>query len=109
MKIKDCPFCGGKAEVIQDSVSKKWHVSCHAPYNEEGCCEACTQPYTSMEDAVEAWNIRVLDQVTFEYTKQYCEHIVRGKFVRFLMEKRLEDFEVNKIIRAIENMRIEDL
>lgn len=57
-KLKPCPFCGGKAELIivpgyfkQGLSSSGWLVKCLA-----GCCNQ--MPYRSDHDAVEAWNRR---------------------------------------------------
>jgi len=57
-KLKPCPFCGGKAELIivpgyfnQGLSSSGWLVKCLA-----GCCNQ--MPYGSDHDAVEAWNRR---------------------------------------------------
>lgn len=57
-KLKPCPFCGGKADLIivpgyfqQGLSSSGWLVKCL-----DGCCNQ--MPYTSDHDAIEAWNRR---------------------------------------------------
>ena len=58
-KLKPCPFCGGKAELLivpghfkSGLSSNGWLVKCT-----NGCCNQI--PYTSDHDAKEAWNRRV--------------------------------------------------
>ena len=57
-KLKPCPFCGGKAELLivpgrfkSGLSSSGWLVKCT-----NGCCNQ--MPYTSDHDAKEAWNRR---------------------------------------------------
>lgn len=52
-KLKPCPFCGGKAEllIVPSDPSSKWVVVCkNKCYNQF--------PHDSEEEAVEAWNNR---------------------------------------------------
>lgn len=52
-KLKPCPFCGGKAEllIVPSDPSSKWVVVC-----KNKCCNQF--PHDSEEEAVEAWNNR---------------------------------------------------
>ena len=60
-KLRECPFCGGKAELIivpsyfQGLSSNGWLVKCT-----KGCCNQ--MPYMSDHDAIEAWNMRATDE-----------------------------------------------
>lgn len=58
-KLKPCPFCGGKAELLivpndskQGLSPSKWLVRCS-----NHCCNQL--PHISDHDAIEAWNRRV--------------------------------------------------
>ena len=61
VKLKPCPFCGGKA----------WTL-CHADYWEKnagvvsyvGCteCKARSDLFANMDDAIAAWNRRANDE-----------------------------------------------
>ena len=54
-KLKPCPFCGGKAEIICSPdyfrTTWGWLVKC-----KKGCCNQ--MPFQSEHSAVEAWNTR---------------------------------------------------
>ena len=81
-KLKPCPFCGGKAELIivpgyfkSGLSSSGWLVKCI-----KGCCNQ--NPYTSDHDAAEAWNRRAeltdleLDE---KLQKKYNEGFMDGQ------------------------------
>lgn len=55
IKLKPCPFCGGKAEllIVPDKMTR-WVIRCV-----KGCC--CQFPHVSDHDAVEEWNRRADD------------------------------------------------
>lgn len=52
-ELKPCPFCGGKAILVEFEYSKETFVRC-----ENRCCEQCIIHQTKAE-AIEAWNRRV--------------------------------------------------
>ena len=61
-KLKPCPFCNGKAELIiapgyfkSGLSSSGWLVKCL-----NGCCNQT--PHTSDHDAIEAWNRRTINE-----------------------------------------------
>ena len=59
IKLKSCPFCGGKAEIHRTS-GDEYYVDCSL---ENGFCHAIprTWDYSTPEEAVEAWNRRAGD------------------------------------------------
>ena len=52
VKLKPCPFCGGKAGVWQTGGAEMYYVNCKK-------CRVTTDYLPSMEQAIEAWNKRV--------------------------------------------------
>ena len=57
-KLKPCPFCGGKAELlIVPGRVASWLVKC-----KKGCCNQ--MPHVSDHDAIEEWNTRWDDKKT---------------------------------------------
>ena len=60
VKLKSCPFCGGKAKQESDMC---WDASRYLYYVECADCGASTDVwYQSEEEAVEAWNRRTDDE-----------------------------------------------
>lgn len=65
-KLKPCPFCGGKARIMQldlnpDSIlNKKWIIGCDGIYGSicPGYMYKCAPFYISMESAIRMWNNR---------------------------------------------------
>lgn len=55
-ELKPCPFCGGRAMLINLPYSRKIFVKC-----EEQCCEQ-NLIYKTREEAIEAWNRRANDE-----------------------------------------------
>lgn len=60
MKIEQCPFCGGNAEVWQDKTIPSethgyWFVACRE-------CNAQTAAYIDKENAINAWNRRTRNE-----------------------------------------------
>lgn len=56
MRLKPCPFCGGKSSMLGEfgwnSVDTQWYwVRCKE-------CDAMIPAYTSEEQAADAWNRR---------------------------------------------------
>lgn len=61
IKLKQCPFCGGEAELVYTTTSTpKPYVKCKFGAMLTPKCEACMYPwmYDTEEEAVEAWNRR---------------------------------------------------
>lgn len=54
-ELKPCPFCGGKAILIELEYSKAKFAKC-----ENHCCEQ-SLIYQTKAEAIEAWNRRVND------------------------------------------------
>ncbi len=58
IKLKRCPFCGGKAEIINESTrdESRYYVRCGAI----GKCmvDVFTVEFETEEDAALAWNLR---------------------------------------------------
>ena len=54
-EVKKCPFCGGKSRVHQ--YLGKWYARCNK-------CKSYSAPYDTEEQAREAWNRRVKDDVS---------------------------------------------
>lgn len=56
-ELKKCPFCGGEAEVSFYKSTESWYVECALS---KGSCATipCTYPYSTKEEAIEAWNRR---------------------------------------------------
>lgn len=63
MKLRECPFCGGKPKIKffnGDPAIKKYEVGC----NQTLCpCRPRTRTFTIVDDAVAAWNRRVGDDL----------------------------------------------
>ena len=59
-KIKHCPFCGGKAKLLDWPVENNTHtlyaVVCH---NSKCYINPESPYYDTLEEAIEAWNRRV--------------------------------------------------
>jgi len=53
MKLKPCPFCGGRAKLKSDATEKLWWIIC------QGKCLATIPPMDGKEDIIEAWNMRI--------------------------------------------------
>ena len=53
MKIKNCPFCGGKSRVHK--YFSKYYARCNK-------CNTYSAPYNTPEEAAEAWNTRTTDE-----------------------------------------------
>jgi|GEM_PF-2745939 len=82
MKIKKCPFCGGKdfskyGKFVADKKKRDVHVHCHG-------CGACGPVEGTEQDAVEAWNKRAdgwvhVDDALPEEGKAYlCQIEIQG-------------------------------
>lgn len=55
-KLKPCPFCGGKAEIYEDTIIKS--LPAYSVYCTK--CYARTYGlYDKKDDAIESWNRRV--------------------------------------------------
>lgn len=65
VKLKPCPFCGGKAGVCRTSGDETYHVVCRK-------CRVSTDSIPFMEQAIEAWNKRV------ETVRENAERTVDG-------------------------------
>lgn len=50
--LRECPFCGGKAELMMCPDSNKWLVLCI-----NKCCNQF--PHQTSKDAIDAWNRRI--------------------------------------------------
>ena len=64
MKLKPCPFCGGKAECYSD---KAYHLEEEEYITKTMCFVVCTEcsalvSGNSMESAIDAWNRRTYDE-----------------------------------------------
>lgn len=64
MKLKPCPFCGGKAGIIVRpcigySKRSRGSVQYIAQCDSKVCIGRTTKRYRSEEEAIEAWNRRV--------------------------------------------------
>ena len=60
-KLRECPFCGGKAFVTEYlySCDPTFHATMYAV--ECNGCHTTTFEYASKEEAIEAWNRRAED------------------------------------------------
>lgn len=65
IKLKPCPFCGGKAEICKDNYNN-YLVSCCCGVImgvelEDGCelVDGWRATFNTMEEAIEAWNRRI--------------------------------------------------
>lgn len=56
IKLKPCPFCGGKADILGENK--------YLPGTIVHCteCQVETPMYKNREDAIKAWNRRVQDE-----------------------------------------------
>lgn len=57
MNLKPCPFCGGKAHLHFNDIGKYYVVYCM------GCGSEFRQYYGVLDEAAEAWNKRVGDDL----------------------------------------------
>ena len=62
-ELKPCPFCGGKADVIQTKCLTNGCVLYHVYHSALKCpiYEIQTENMPTEEEAIEAWNRRVND------------------------------------------------
>ena len=51
-EVKTCPFCGGKADLVQNVRTGFWYVICRN-------CDIGTFQYSTAEKARRVWNRRV--------------------------------------------------
>lgn len=57
-ELKKCPFCGGEAEVYFCKSTESWYVECSL--SKVTCATIpCTYPFSTKEEATQAWNRRV--------------------------------------------------
>ena len=56
-KLRNCPFCGGKADIVQISWCRLLSVRCVDEYHN---CKVIpeTQHFSDKQEAIEAWNRR---------------------------------------------------
>ena len=57
--LKPCPFCGGDAIAVGDTISDSPYIMCEY-------CGTQTVEYPSRDEAVELWNTRAHDPASFE-------------------------------------------
>ena len=58
VEVKECPFCGRKAEIFHNNKTNLYTVECYDE-NEESCdMEPSTSGFEKEQDAIEAWNTR---------------------------------------------------
>lgn len=57
-KLKNCPFCGRKAELIDCEVRPRWFVKCSYKY----CGAEQGYTYVDKKSAINAWNRRAYEQ-----------------------------------------------
>ena len=62
-ELKPCPFCGGRAELIQTKCLSNGCVLYHVFHYDLKCHINCirTENMATPEEAIEAWNMRVED------------------------------------------------
>lgn len=60
-ELKSCPFCGGKADIVQISWCRLFSVRCVDEYHN---CKVIpeTQYFSDKQEAIEAWNRRDGDE-----------------------------------------------
>ena len=63
MKLKKCPFCGGKATFTNISQTTLFYVLCEK-------CKVFTDIYVEKMNAVKFWNSRVTDKKDSKLTKK---------------------------------------
>lgn len=68
-KLKPCPFCGGKANVIYDDMGKWFYVAC---VNDECPIIAQGMWHTDMDKAIEEWNTRTPKERGVDKPKITC-------------------------------------
>ena len=66
MKLKPCPFCGGKGELWNNKLTYRLYgVICEE-------CDCMTPYFTTREEAIEAWNRREpIDKVVEQLEESY--------------------------------------
>ncbi len=57
-KLKNCPFCGRKAELIDCEIHPRWYVKCSYRY----CGVEQGHTYVDKKSAINAWNRRAYEQ-----------------------------------------------
>jgi hypothetical protein len=62
-ELKPCPFCGGKAHLIQTECLSNGVVLHHVYHSDPRCPlnPVCTKNMDTPEEAIEAWNRRAED------------------------------------------------
>lgn len=65
-QLKLCPFCGGKAEIIE-TIFYDYKVACEE-------CGASIPHCDSEEMAIKAWNRRKDEQIEYERASEQREH-----------------------------------
>ena len=65
LKLRECPFCGGKAEVVPhksfSEALKAWKVDCYG-VECKNCHTAGYQYFGTEKQAIEAWNRRAYEK-----------------------------------------------
>lgn len=90
-KLKPCPFCGGKANVVD--VYPYW-VYCKR-------CGSRISAWTKyLEDSVDAWNRREIDTNIAETIKQAIRDLFEGAETDHKTEKEREAEEAYEVLRA---------
>jgi len=76
LKLKECPFCGRKAEIFHNNKTNLYTVECYDE-NEESCdMETRTSGFEKELDAIEAWNTRATPQQPSEPLKELDEKAI---------------------------------
>lgn len=63
-RLRNCPFCGGEANLIKRKLKTGFYPHGGTFYVHCKSCMSATQPRKKVEEAIEAWNRRADDAET---------------------------------------------
>ena len=97
-ELKQCPFCGGEAELSEDEFFCRYSVACTE-------CGAGTDAYGNERDAMDAWNKRIEPTFTSDELDTIRRNIRDCRSEREL--SKIEQSIIDKCNAALKGVRNE--